>query len=92
MCSNGRVISRFSAWVLVAAGVFNVVIWPRFARTIVADERAWAGTAWSSAPTSFLWVHAVLIGSAMAFGIAVLVIGFRALRGMRAARGSRRTS
>lgn len=89
VCSNGEVISRFSAWVLVAAGVFNVVIWPRFARTIVADERAWSGDAWGSAPTSFFWVHAVLIGSAMAFGIAVLVIGVRALR---AARGSRRTS
>ncbi|MEH3067599.1 MAG: hypothetical protein PGN15_05885 [Aeromicrobium erythreum] len=82
-------ISRFSAWVLVVAGVFNVVIWPRFAKAIVDDDRAWSGEAWSSAPTSFLWVHAVLIATAMTLGICVLVIGVRALRG---ARGSRRTS
>ncbi|MCO7239354.1 MULTISPECIES: SCO4848 family membrane protein [unclassified Aeromicrobium] len=82
-------ISRVSAWVLVVAGVFNVVIWPRFAKAIVDDDRAWSGEAWSSAPTSFLWVHAVLIATAMTLGICVLVIGVRALRG---ARGSRRTS
>ncbi|MCX6406263.1 MAG: hypothetical protein NTV28_05025 [Propionibacteriales bacterium] len=82
-------ISRVSAWVLVVAGVFNVVIWPRFAKAIVDDDRSWSGEAWSSAPTSFLWVHAVLITAAMTLGICVLVIGVRALRG---ARGSRRTS
>ena len=86
MCSDGRVISRLSAWVLVVAGVFNVVIWPRFARAIVDDDRAWSGAAWDSAPTSFLWVHAVLIGTAMTLGVLVLVIGARAVR------GSRRTS
>jgi hypothetical protein len=75
--------------VLVVAGVFNVVIWPRFAKAIVDDDRAWSGEAWSSAPTSFLWVHAVLIGTAMTLGVCVLVIGLRALR---AGRGSRRTS
>ncbi|MGJ9411893.1 SCO4848 family membrane protein [Aeromicrobium sp. CF4.19] len=90
---DGAVISRFSAWLLVAAGVFNVVIWPRFAKAIVDDERAWSGEAWSSAPTSFLWVHAVLIVTAIAFGLCVLVIGARALRSHRSAqRGSRRTT
>ena len=73
-------VSKLSAWLLVAAGVFNVVIWPRFAKAIVEDERAWAGAAWDSAPTSFLWVHAVLIGTAMTLGVVVLVIGARALR------------
>ncbi|WP_375001503.1 SCO4848 family membrane protein [Aeromicrobium sp. CTD01-1L150] len=79
-------ISRFSAWVLVVAGVFNVVIWPRFARAIVADERAWSGAAWDSAPTSFLWVHAALIGTAMTLGVWVLVIGIRAVAGSRRTR------
>lgn len=77
-------ISRLSAWVLVGAGVFNIGIWPRFARTVVADERAWAGAAWDSAPTSFFWVHAVLIGTATTLGLCVLVIGVRALRSRRA--------
>ena len=73
-------VSKLSAWLLVAAGVFNVVIWPRFAKAILDDERAWSAAAWDSAPTSFLWVHAVLIGTAMTAGVVVLVIGVRALR------------
>ncbi len=77
-------IGRVSAWLLVAAGVFNVVIWPRFAKAIVDDDRAWDGAAWSSAPTGFLWVHAALIGTAMTLGIIVLVIGVRAVRSRRA--------
>ncbi|OUZ12130.1 hypothetical protein BHE97_02750 [Aeromicrobium sp. PE09-221] len=77
------VIGRVSAWLLILAGVFNIVIWPRFAKAIVADDRAWAGEAWSSAPTGFFWVHAVLIATAMTFGVIVLVIGFRAHRSLR---------
>ena len=73
-------IGRTGAWLLVAAGVFNIVIWPRFALAIVDDDRAWSGESWSSAPTAFLWVHAVLIGTAMTFGVVVLVIGWRAHR------------
>jgi hypothetical protein len=83
------VISRLSAWVLVVAGVFNVVIWPRFAKAIVDDDRAWAGEHWASAPQAFFWVHAVLIGTAMTLGVIVLVIGVRALRSRR---GHRRPS
>lgn len=73
------VISRFASWVLIIAGVFNVVIWPRFAKAIVDDSRAWSGAAWESAPTSFFWVHAVLIVSASVLAICVLVIGIRSL-------------
>lgn len=80
---TGVVIGRASAWLLTAAGVFNIVIWPRFAKAIVDDERAWAGQAWASAPTGFFWVHAVLIVTAMTFGVIVLVIGVRAHRSFR---------
>ncbi len=82
---DGTVISKFSAWLLVAAGVFNVVIWPRFAKAVTDDDRAWAGEHWASAPQSFFWVHAVLIATAMTFGVIVLVIGVRSLRAHRAA-------
>lgn len=75
-------VSRRASWFLVLAGLFNVVIWPRFAAAIVDDNRAWSGDAWSSAPTSFLWVHAVLIITAMLIGLGVLYVGCRAvLRG-----------
>lgn len=73
-------IGKLASWLLIAAGVFNVVIWPRFFMAIVDDERAWGGTKWQE-PTSFFWVHLVLIGTAMTMGVIVLVIGIRALRG-----------
>ncbi len=73
-------ISKTAAWFLVLAGLFNLVIWPRFAKAIVDDDRAWSGEAFSSAPTAFFWVHAVLIGSAVAIAAVVLVIGVRAHR------------
>lgn len=69
-----------SARFLVVAGVFNVVVWPRFAKAIVDDDRAWSGERWSSAPTTFFWVHAVLISTAIVIGLGVLVVGVRAHR------------
>jgi len=74
------VIGKLAAWLLIAAGVFNVVIWPRFFKAIVDDDRAWGGARWHD-PQGFFWVHLVLIVTAMTFGIIVLVIGIRALRG-----------
>lgn len=73
-------ISRASSRFLIAAGVFNVVIWPRFAMAIVKDDRAWDGEAWSSSPTAFFWVHAVLITTAVLVGLGVLIVGVRAHR------------
>lgn len=79
-------ISRTSAWFLVLAGLFNMVIWPRFAKAIADDDRAWAGEHWSSDPTAFFWVHAVLIVTAFSIGVGVLVVGGRAVLAHRASR------
>ncbi|CAN5229331.1 hypothetical protein BH09ACT10_BH09ACT10_13400 [soil metagenome] len=76
-------ISKTAARFLVVAGVFNIVIWPRFAKAIVDDKRAWAGDSWSSAPTAFFWVHAVLITTAIVIGLGVLYVGVRALQSHR---------
>lgn len=73
-------MSRRASWFLVLAGLFNVVIWPRFALAIVRDDRAWAGAAWSSEPTTFFWVHAVLISAAVLIGLGVLAVGVGAVR------------
>lgn len=73
-------ISKAAARFLVVAGVFNVLIWPRFAEAIVDDDRAWAGEHWSSTPTTFFWVHAVLITTAVLVGLGLLVVGVRAHR------------
>ncbi|MEH3033684.1 MAG: hypothetical protein PGN07_06520 [Aeromicrobium erythreum] len=76
-------ISKLSARLLVLAGLFNIVIWPRFAKAVTDDDRAWAGEHWASAPQPFFWVHAVLIVTAMTLGVVVLVIGIRAHRSPR---------
>ncbi len=57
-------------------GVWTWVIWPRFAVAIWNDERSFAG----GAPTSFLWVHALLIVASLAIGTTVGVLGVRAWR------------
>ena len=85
MLFDGSVISKLAARLLVVAGLFNVVIWPRFAKAIVDDDRTWAGEAWSSAPQAFFWVHAALIVTAMTLGVIVLVIGVRRLLAHRSA-------
>lgn len=73
-------ISKTSARFLIVAGVFNVVIWPRFAKAVVEDDRAWAGEQWNSTPQAFFWVHAVLITTAIVIGLGVLAVGVRAHR------------
>ncbi len=73
-------ISKTAAKFLVLAGMFNIVIWPRFAKAIVDDDRAWAGKHWDSTPQAFFWVHAVLISVAIVIGVGVLIVGARAHR------------
>jgi hypothetical protein len=86
---GGAVISKKMAKFLIVAGVFNVVIWPRFAKAIVDDDRAWAGEHWASTPQAFFWVHAVLIGTAFLIGLGVLWVGVRAHRSSSAGPASR---
>lgn len=73
-------ISKTAAKFLVLAGLFNIVIWPRFAKAIVDDDRAWAGDHWNSTPQAFFWVHAVLISTAIVIGLGVLWVGVKAHR------------
>lgn len=78
------VISRRWAAFLVLVGVWTWLIWPRFAVAIVRDDRAFAG----GAPTSFLWVHALLIVASLTIGTTVGVLGVRAWRALRRTEGS----
>lgn len=72
-------ISRRWALLLIAVGVWSWVIWPRFTLAIWQDPRAWH----DGAPTSFLWVHAILIVGSLALGTAVGALGVRAWRAVR---------
>ena len=71
-------ITKFEGLFLVAAGLFNLVVWPRFALAISRDDRAWSGVHWHSRPTAFFWVHAVLIVAATFFALGILFIAWRA--------------
>ncbi len=73
------VLTRRLSLFLALAGLFNMLVWPRFAVAVWNDPRAFAG----STPTAFLWVHAVLIISATLIGLGVLAVG---MRGFLAAR------
>lgn len=70
------VITRRWAVFLMAVGVWTWVIWPRFALAIWDDDRSFA----AGAPTSFLWVHAVLIAVSLAVDTTVGVLGIKAWR------------
>jgi hypothetical protein len=73
------VLTRRWAFFLVTVGVWTWLIWPRFGLAIWKDERAWsAGT-----PTSFLWVHALLIAASLAIGTPVGVLGVRGVLATR---------
>ncbi|MFC7527973.1 SCO4848 family membrane protein [Actinoplanes sp. GCM10030250] len=70
------VITRRWAAFLILVGVWTWVIWPRFGVAIYNDDRSFSG----GTPTSFLWVHALLIAASLILGSAVGVLGVRAWR------------
>ena len=76
---SGVLLTRRWSAFLVAVAVWSWAVWPRFAKAIWDDPRAWDG----DSPTSFLWVHAVLIVSALAIGTAVGVLGVQGWRRAR---------
>ncbi|MEV0897975.1 hypothetical protein [Actinoplanes sp. NPDC049802] len=73
------VINRRWAAFLIAVGVWTWLIWPRFGLAIWKDDRSFA----DGAPTSFLWVHALLITASLAIGTVVGVLGVKAWRRAR---------
>jgi hypothetical protein len=81
---RGLSLTRGWALFLVVAGIWNWLIWPRFALAIWDDPRAWSdGVVGRGAPTAFLWVHAVLIVASLAFGTAIGVLGIRGVLRLR---------
>lgn len=70
------ILSRAWSGFLIAVGVWNWLIWPRFAVAIWNDPRSFL----DGSPTSFLWVHVLLIVASLAIGAALAVLGFKAWR------------
>ncbi|MEU4687405.1 hypothetical protein [Actinoplanes sp. NPDC023714] len=71
-------ISKRWAAFLVAVGVWTWVIWPRFGVAIWNDDRSFAG----GTPTSFLWIHALLIVASLTVGTVVGILGVKAWRAL----------
>lgn len=85
---TGRVvITRRWAVFLVLVGVWTWLIWPRFGLAVWRDERSFA----DGVPTTFLWIHALLIVASLAIGTIVGVLGVRAWRAERSAARSAST-
>ena len=74
--------SRKTAALLVAAGLWPLLVWPNFVRVVATDERAFDG-----GPTAYLVVHVALAVVSIAFGVALVVLGVRAWRSARVAGG-----
>ena len=64
------------AVLLFLNALFNVVAWPAFFRRVVKDPRAHDA---SGKATTFLRVHAILVGSALILALASVVLGVAAL-------------
>ena len=77
------ILTRGWSVFLIAVGVFNWAIWPRFSVAIWDDPRAWTGAVGHSSPTSFLLVHAVLVITAVTVGT---IVGGLGVRGFLASR------
>ena len=71
----GVPLSRRTALFLLAAGIFQWVVWPTFLKNIWADPRSF-----HHGPTGFLVVHAVLTVVQLLLAAGLLVVGWRALR------------
>ena len=74
--------SRKTAGLLVAAGLWPLLVWPNFVRVVATDGRAFDG----GRPTAYLIVHVALAVVSMGLGVALLVLGVRGWR--RATRGA----
>lgn len=77
-------LSRKTAALLVAAGLWPLLVWPNFVRVVVTDERAFDG-----GPTAYLVVHVALAVVSMSIGVALVVLGARAWRATAVRPGER---
>jgi len=77
-------LTRRAAALLVAAGLWPLLIWPNFVRVVATDDRAF-----DDGPTAYLLVHVALAVVSMALGLALVVLGVRAWRRTRSVSGAR---
>jgi uncharacterized membrane protein len=64
------------AVLLFVNAAWNVIVWPQFFRRVSRDQRARDA---QGRPTTFLIVHAVLIGVSLLIALVSLIVGVVAL-------------
>ncbi|UPO77646.1 MULTISPECIES: SCO4848 family membrane protein [Arthrobacter] len=64
------------AFVLIAAGLWSIIVWPPFLKRVLKAPEARDA---NGAPTRFMTVNLMLISTAIIFGLATAIIGVRAL-------------
>jgi len=64
------------AFVLIAAGLWSIIVWPPFLKRVLKAPEARDA---NGAPTRFMTVNLMLISTAIIFGLATTIIGVRAL-------------
>ncbi len=69
------VLTRRLAALLLVAGAFQWLVFPRFMVAVWQDDRAF-----DDGPTGFLLVHVALVVPALLLGAALLALGARAWR------------
>jgi hypothetical protein len=69
-------VETLLALLLFVNAAFNVIVWPRFYKRVSKDSRARDA---AGKPTTFLLVHAVLIGLALVIALASVIAGIVAL-------------
>jgi hypothetical protein len=69
-------VETLLAILLFVNAAFNVIVWPRFYKRVSKDSRARDA---AGKPTTFLLVHAVLIGLALVIALASVIAGIVAL-------------
>ncbi|MCA1712382.1 MAG: hypothetical protein LC789_12380 [Actinobacteria bacterium] len=68
-------MTRRTAWFLLAAGLFQWLVWPTFLHNIWTDSRSF-----DDGPTGFLVVHAVLTVIQLALATVLIFLGGGGLR------------
>ena len=81
--TGGVQLTRRTAGLLIAAGLWPLLVWPNFVRVVVTDERAF-----DDGPTAYLVVHVALAVVSMGLGLALLVVGARGWRRVRSGDGA----
>lgn len=61
---------------LIAAGAWNLIVWPPFLRRVLKDPRSRDD---QGRATRFFTVHAVLVGVSLLLGVAVGALGLMTL-------------